>query len=497
MTGPAPHDPPEDAPRPAAAKAERPATGAPGRAAPGAAPRAAPGAAPRAAPPAPPPGIRKRKAAQGEADTARADQAPRAAAPAPGRAAAAAKTAPAASSPASPKRADQAPPTAVSGPAGAATPPGARKSAAPTAPPPSREKSPPAASAPAAASRPDAALRGAPQTDAPQTDASQTDAPRTEAAQADAPSPDAAPAASAPADASTEAEAEATQKGERGYHHGDLRAALLDAAMTVLERDGVDHFSLRRVCAHAGVSHTANRNHFGDVAGLRAAVATLGFKRLGIALAAGAAAAGPARSDGAAAVMEAYVAFARGAPDLFRLMFQLRPADDRDGTAAEAARAALAAFHRAARGLELATPLPPLEDGRSPGIYLWTLAHGHAHLAVGGGHALAAPELEGAGDLPPEPDPRIAAARSSAGRAARRHRDAAAAAGRARPALPTLPDAPPREEAPEAPPPRPSPLAAPEFRRIAPRMRFSQPFAFESLNATPGAPPLATPKERR
>ena len=64
-----------------------------------------------------------------------------------------------------------------------------------------------------------------------------------------------------------------------GYHHGDLRAALLAAGEEVLEESGVAGFSLRHVARRVGVSHSAPAHHFGDAQGLLAALATDGFRR--------------------------------------------------------------------------------------------------------------------------------------------------------------------------------------------------------------------------
>src|SRR5688500_9283866 len=70
--------------------------------------------------------------------------------------------------------------------------------------------------------------------------------------------------------------------GER-YHHGDLRRALVDSALEILEEGG--ELSLRAVARRAGVSHTAPYHHFRDRRRLVAAVATEGLLALRDALA--------------------------------------------------------------------------------------------------------------------------------------------------------------------------------------------------------------------
>lgn len=55
---------------------------------------------------------------------------------------------------------------------------------------------------------------------------------------------------------------------DRTYHHGDLRAALLAAARSIVEEQGADAFTLREAARRAGVSHGAPAHHFGDKTGL-------------------------------------------------------------------------------------------------------------------------------------------------------------------------------------------------------------------------------------
>lgn len=54
----------------------------------------------------------------------------------------------------------------------------------------------------------------------------------------------------------------------RSYHHGALRETLLAAARDIVEREGVDAFTLREGARRAGVSHGAPAHHFGDKTGL-------------------------------------------------------------------------------------------------------------------------------------------------------------------------------------------------------------------------------------
>lgn len=59
---------------------------------------------------------------------------------------------------------------------------------------------------------------------------------------------------------------------EKPYHHGDLRNALIEAGIALINEKGVEQFSLRKVAVACGVSHTAPYAHFKDVGALMAAM---------------------------------------------------------------------------------------------------------------------------------------------------------------------------------------------------------------------------------
>ena len=108
---------------------------------------------------------------------------------------------------------------------------------------------------------------------------------------------------------------------KRSYHHGDLRQAVIDTAMEMLNQGDDWQFTLREVARRAGVSHAAPYKHFPDKAALLAEIALIGFDRLTGAMEA--AAAGPASdfSRSFMATAHAYIGFGRENPALYRLMF--------------------------------------------------------------------------------------------------------------------------------------------------------------------------------
>jgi AcrR family transcriptional regulator len=107
----------------------------------------------------------------------------------------------------------------------------------------------------------------------------------------------------------------------RAYHHGNLRAALLEHAQRMLREGTGAELSLRELSRAVGVSHAAPRRHFPDRQGLLDALAEAGFARLGTELRAAADRAGPGLAERFLAVAGAYVSFATRDAALLELMF--------------------------------------------------------------------------------------------------------------------------------------------------------------------------------
>ncbi|MFD5817732.1 TetR/AcrR family transcriptional regulator [Streptomyces sp. NPDC127038] len=158
---------------------------------------------------------------------------------------------------------------------------------------------------------------------------------------------------------------------ERPYHHGDLRRAVLRAALDAIAAEGPSAVSLRDLARRAGVSHTAPAYHFKDRTGLLTAIAAEGFGLLATAL------------DDAGDPREAarrYVRFARECPAHFQVMFSPEPLreDDLELTTARTL---------ACRRLWDAVSAAPAEgrgaDAHLAGIAAWSLAHGFAALLLG------------------------------------------------------------------------------------------------------------------
>jgi AcrR family transcriptional regulator len=163
------------------------------------------------------------------------------------------------------------------------------------------------------------------------------------------------------------------------YHHGNLRQALLEAALVILEKEGEAGLGLRDLARAVGVSPAAPYRHFDSRAALLEALAVTGFQRFTRAMEDVAAAEPP---DMLAAMGKTYVLFALHNAGLFRLMFsgQLRR-DNRPGLRI-AAEAAFATLRRVSGG--------EAREGRVAALAAWARVHGLAVLLLDGQIAIDA-----------------------------------------------------------------------------------------------------------
>src|SRR5215216_1788336 len=167
----------------------------------------------------------------------------------------------------------------------------------------------------------------------------------------------------------------AASKDARPYHHGDLRRALLEAAVQAIAEVGPAAVSLRDLARRVGVSHAAPAYHFGDKAGLLTAVAADGFERLAATLRQAYQTTGSFLEVGVA-----YVRFAVTHRAHFEVMFRpelYRTEDAELVRARDAARALL--YPPAAE----AANSPDGADDLRAGIAAWSLVHGLATLWLG------------------------------------------------------------------------------------------------------------------
>jgi AcrR family transcriptional regulator len=156
----------------------------------------------------------------------------------------------------------------------------------------------------------------------------------------------------------------------RPYHHGDLRRAILAAALDVISAEGPSALSLRDLARRAGVSHAAPAHHFKDRTGLLTAIAAEGYELLAATL---------AEADDLRDAGVRYVRFAREHPAHFQVMFtpELLRENDLELTTARTLAGE--------RLREAVTAVPPSGRGPDPrlaGVAAWSLAHGFATLLL-------------------------------------------------------------------------------------------------------------------
>ena len=174
------------------------------------------------------------------------------------------------------------------------------------------------------------------------------------------------------------------RSGRRGYHHGNLREALIEAALELIAAKGTGGFTFAEAARSAGVSPAAPYRHFRDRDALLADVALQGFERFGQALAD---AWDDGRPDPHAAferLGRAYLAFARKEPAYYSAMFESGlPLDDHPDLR-QAGDRAFGIVRQAAEAL--AAPLPA---GQRPpalmmALHIWSVSHGIASLFARG-----------------------------------------------------------------------------------------------------------------
>ncbi|MEO0728985.1 MAG: TetR/AcrR family transcriptional regulator [Pseudomonadota bacterium] len=166
----------------------------------------------------------------------------------------------------------------------------------------------------------------------------------------------------------------------RGYHHGNLREALVDAALRLITEKGAGGFTFAEAARAAGVSPAAPYRHFKDRDALVADVARKGFDAFGTALLS---AWGDGQPNARAAfdrVGRAYLTFARQEPAYFTAMFESGVSVRDDADLRAASDRAFGVLRTACEALLARAP----QDRRPPALmmalHIWSMSHGIAAL---------------------------------------------------------------------------------------------------------------------
>ena len=170
------------------------------------------------------------------------------------------------------------------------------------------------------------------------------------------------------------------REGPRGYHHGNLKEALLRAALELIAQKGPAGFTFAEAARWAGVSPAAPYRHFRDRDELLASVALREFERFEVALA-------RAWDDGRPDVLaaldrlgKAYLEFARGEPAYYSAMFEAAIPLAPNPELREAGERAFAVLRGAAEMLCAQMPLRTRPPALMVALHIWAMSHGIASL---------------------------------------------------------------------------------------------------------------------
>jgi AcrR family transcriptional regulator len=174
------------------------------------------------------------------------------------------------------------------------------------------------------------------------------------------------------------------QAEPRGYHHGNLKEALVRAALDLIAEKGPSGFTFADAARWAGVSPAAPYRHFRDRDALMADVARRGFDEFTAALA-------KAWDDGRPDVMTAfgrlgktYLDFAKREPSYYSAMFEAGVALDTDPLLREAGDRAFAVLRAAAEKLVALMPAQGRPPALMVALHIWSMTHGVASLFARG-----------------------------------------------------------------------------------------------------------------
>jgi AcrR family transcriptional regulator len=168
--------------------------------------------------------------------------------------------------------------------------------------------------------------------------------------------------------------------GERGYHHGNLREALIQAALDLIAEKGPSGFTFAEAARVAGVSAAAPYRHFRDREALLADVAQQGFQRFEAALAAAWNEGRPEPFSAFENLGKAYLRFAREQPAFYAAMFESGLPSGLDSDLRQASERAFQVLRGAAEALCGLLPKAKRPPALMVALHVWALTHGIASL---------------------------------------------------------------------------------------------------------------------
>jgi AcrR family transcriptional regulator len=169
-------------------------------------------------------------------------------------------------------------------------------------------------------------------------------------------------------------------KGPRGYHHGNLKEALIRAALELIAQKGPSGFTFAEAARWAGVSPAAPYRHFRDRDELLSDVARRGFESFEVALTKAWDNGRPEPFVAFERVGKAYLAFARNEPAYYSAMFEAGIPLDLNPDLRAASDRAFAVLRTAAEALIARMPADRRPPALLMSLHIWALSHGVASL---------------------------------------------------------------------------------------------------------------------
>ena len=167
---------------------------------------------------------------------------------------------------------------------------------------------------------------------------------------------------------------------ERGYHHGNLKEALIEAARKLIAEKGPAGFTFADAARSAGVSPAAPYRHFRDREALLADVAREGFGRFEAMLSTGWNSGKPDALTAFHNVGRAYLAFARAEPAYYAAMFESGLPPDLNADLRAAGDKAFGVLRTAADALVGLLPAGKRPPALMMSLHVWSMSHGIASL---------------------------------------------------------------------------------------------------------------------
>jgi AcrR family transcriptional regulator len=168
--------------------------------------------------------------------------------------------------------------------------------------------------------------------------------------------------------------------GARGYHHGNLKEALVRAALELIAEKGPAGFTFADAARWAGVSPAAPYRHYRDRDALLADVARRGFELFEAALTKAWNDGRPDALAGFDRLGKAYLHFAKREPAYYSAMFEAGVPLDADPLLREAGERAFAVLRGAAEKLVALMPAPGRPPALMVALHIWSMTHGIASL---------------------------------------------------------------------------------------------------------------------